>query len=106
MMRIRPAGIDIEFFKVKTDEGIEMDAWMVKPLNFDPTKKYPIVFTVYGEPAGSTVKDTYGTGRNRLYAEVWRRMVTYMLRWTIAAHLLQKEVHGASRFIKKSGRLT
>jgi dipeptidyl-peptidase-4 len=67
MMRIRPAGIDIEFFKVKTDEGVEMDAWMVKPLNFDPTKKYPIVFTVYGEAAGSTVKNTYGTGRNRLY---------------------------------------
>ncbi|QRR02776.1 S9 family peptidase [Dyadobacter sandarakinus] len=68
MMRIKPAGIDIEFFKVKTEEGIEVDAWMVKPDNFDPAKKYPIVFMVYGEPAGSTVKDTYGTGRNRLYA--------------------------------------
>ena len=68
MKRIRVASIDIEFFKVKTAEGIEVDAWMVKPNNFDPTKKYPIVFTVYGEPASSTVKDTYGTGRNRLYA--------------------------------------
>lgn len=68
MMRIRVASIDIEFFKVKTAEGVEVDAWMVKPSNFDPTKKYPIVFSVYGEPASSTVKDTYGTGRNRLYA--------------------------------------
>jgi dipeptidyl-peptidase-4 len=68
MMRIRPAAMDIEFFKIKTEEGIEVDAWMVKPSNFDPAKKYPIVFTVYGEPAGSTVKDVYGTGRNRLYA--------------------------------------
>ncbi len=67
MMRIRPAAMDIEFFKVKTDEGVEIDAWMVKPHHFDPTKKYPIVFMVYGEPAGSTVKDSYGTGRNRLY---------------------------------------
>jgi dipeptidyl-peptidase-4 len=67
MKRIRPAGIDIEFFKVKTEEGVEVDAWMVKPNNFDPSKKYPIVFMVYGEPASSTVKDTYGTGRNRLY---------------------------------------
>ena len=67
MMRIRPAGIDIEFFKVKTGEGVEVDAWMVKPNNFDASKKYPIVFMVYGEPASSTVKDTYGTGRNRLY---------------------------------------
>ena len=68
MMRIRVASIDIEFFKVKTEEGVEVDAWMVKPSNFDPSKKYPIVFMVYGEPASTTVKDTYGTGRNRLYA--------------------------------------
>jgi dipeptidyl-peptidase-4 len=67
MMRIRPASMNIEFFRVKTDEGVEVDAWMVKPNNFDPTKKYPIVYMVYGEPASSTVKDTYGTGRNRIY---------------------------------------
>ena len=56
-----------EFFKVKTIDGIEMDGWMVKPTNFDPSKKYPVVFTVYGEPAGQTVTDTYGIGRNGLY---------------------------------------
>ncbi|HEV7348593.1 S9 family peptidase [Telluribacter sp.] len=59
--------LNIEFFKVKTADGIELDGWMVKPNNFDPNKKYPIVYTVYGEPAGSTVIDRYGTGRNRLY---------------------------------------
>jgi dipeptidyl-peptidase 4 len=57
----------VEFFKLKTEDGIEMDAWMVKPNDFDPTKKYPIVFNVYGEPASSTVVDRYGTGMNRLY---------------------------------------
>jgi dipeptidyl-peptidase-4 len=57
----------IEFFTLTTQDGVELDAWMVKPKNFDPSKKYPIVFTVYGEPAGSTVRDSYGTGRNRLY---------------------------------------
>jgi dipeptidyl-peptidase-4 len=66
--KINAAKTNIEFFKVKTAEGVEVDAWMVKPTNFDPAKKYPIVFTVYGEAAGSTVKDVYGTGRNRLYA--------------------------------------
>ncbi len=60
-------GPNVEFFKVKTEDGVELDAWMVKPDNFDPNKKYPIVFSVYGEPAGSTVKDAFGTGRNRLY---------------------------------------
>lgn len=56
-----------EFFKVTTAEGVEMDGWMVKPSNFDATKKYPVVFYVYTEPAGTTVNDTYGTGNNRNY---------------------------------------
>lgn len=55
------------FFKVKTVDGIEMDGWMVKPTNFDSTKKYPVVFSVYAEPAGQTVVDRYGVGRNGLY---------------------------------------
>jgi dipeptidyl-peptidase 4 len=66
--KINASNTNIEFFKIKTDEGVEVDAWMVKPTNFDASKKYPIVFMVYGEPAGSTVRDTWGTGRNRLYA--------------------------------------
>ncbi|WP_462267028.1 S9 family peptidase [Mucilaginibacter sp.] len=57
----------VEFFKVNTTDGVELDGWMVKPPNFDPAKKYPLVFTVYGEPASQTVTDTYGTGMNRLY---------------------------------------
>ncbi len=56
-----------EFFKVKTADGIEMDGWMVKPTNFDPNKKYPVVFSVYAEPAGQTVVDSYGAGHNGLY---------------------------------------
>ena len=56
-----------EFFKVKTVDGVEMDGWMVKPTNFDPAKKYPVVFYVYSEPAGATVSDSYGTAMNREY---------------------------------------
>ncbi len=57
----------VEFFRIKTEDGTELDGWMVKPDDFDPTKKYPIVFSVYGEPASSTVMDRWGTGRNGLY---------------------------------------
>lgn len=57
----------VEFFKVTTVDGVEMDGWMVKPKNFDPHKKYPVLFYVYGEPASQTVKNRYGTGINRLY---------------------------------------
>ncbi len=61
------AASGVEFIKVKTAEGVEMDAWMAKPANFDPKKKYPIVFYVYSEPASQTVTDTYGAGHNFLY---------------------------------------
>jgi dipeptidyl-peptidase-4 len=56
-----------EFFKVKTVDGVEMDGWMVKPTNFDPSKKYPVVFYVYSEPASATVTDSYGASNNREY---------------------------------------
>jgi len=56
-----------EFFQVKTADGVTLDGWMVKPTNFDPAKKYPIVFYVYGEPASQTVVDRFGTSSNRLY---------------------------------------
>ncbi len=57
----------VEFFKLKTEDGIDIEGWMVKPANFDSTKRYPIVFNVYSEPAAATVLDTYGTGNNGLY---------------------------------------
>jgi dipeptidyl-peptidase-4 len=48
-----------EFFRIKTDEGLEFDAWMIKPVDFNPDKKYPVIFFIYGEPAGSTVQDNW-----------------------------------------------
>jgi len=57
----------VEFFKIKTAEGVEMDGWLVKPAAFDSTKKYPVVFYVYTEPWGQTVQDEYGVGSNALY---------------------------------------
>jgi len=67
LARVQPPKNKVEFFKVKTEDGTELDAWMKKPDNFDQTKKYPVVFYVYGEPASQTVKDTYGTGNNAEY---------------------------------------
>lgn len=58
---------NISYFKVTTAEGVTMDGWMVKPKNFDSTKKYPVVFYVYGEPAATTVNDSYGAAGNFLY---------------------------------------
>ncbi|RZM08336.1 MAG: S9 family peptidase, partial [Pedobacter sp.] len=58
---------NVSFFKVTTEDGVTMDGWMVKPDNFDSTKKYPVVFYVYGEPASATVSDSYGSAGNFLY---------------------------------------
>jgi dipeptidyl-peptidase 4 len=56
-----------DMFKVTTDDGVTMDGWIVKPTNFDSTKKYPVVFYVYTEPAEQTVTDEYGAAYNFLY---------------------------------------
>lgn len=58
---------NVSFFTVTTEDGVKMDGWMANPLNFDPNKKYPVVFYVYTEPASQTVMDVSGAGRNFLY---------------------------------------
>ena len=58
---------NVEFFKVTTEDSITFDAWLIKPANFDSTKKYPVVFYVYGEPAASTVSDQFGRQNNFLF---------------------------------------
>lgn len=50
-----------EFVKVNIGDDL-LDAWMIKPKNFDASKKYPLLIYVYGEPAGSTVQDNWGGG--------------------------------------------
>ncbi|MEO5999073.1 MAG: DPP IV N-terminal domain-containing protein [Chitinophagaceae bacterium] len=58
---------NVQFFKISTEEGIEMDGWMIKPVNFDSTKKYQVLFYVYSEPASQTVTDAYGRTGTRLF---------------------------------------
>lgn len=50
-----------EFFKVDIGD-VKLDAWMIRPKDFDPNQKYPLLFYVYGEPAGSTVQDSWMGG--------------------------------------------
>lgn len=50
---------EVEFFNVVTEEGIRIDGRMIKPTNFDPAKKYPVLFHVYGEPWGQVAQDAF-----------------------------------------------
>lgn len=54
----RPA----EFLKLAIGNGIEMDAWMIKPRSFDPSRKYPVFVYVYSEPHSQTVLDRWSGG--------------------------------------------
>ena len=62
-----------EFLKLDIGNGIEFDAWMLKPKDFDPTKKYPLFIYVYGEPHAQTVLNEWGAAQidfHRVVAEL------------------------------------
>ena len=48
-----------EFFKADAGDGVTLDGWMLRPANFDPSKKYPVLVFIYGEAAGQTVLDSW-----------------------------------------------
>jgi dipeptidyl-peptidase 4 len=60
------------FFRVDIGGGVELDGWMIKPPNFDPTKHYPVLFNVYSEPAAQTVLDEWDAGSG------WHRQMARM----------------------------
>lgn len=49
-----------ELIKVHTASDIELNAWMVKPANFDPSKKYPVLMVQYSGPNSQQVLDQFG----------------------------------------------
>jgi dipeptidyl-peptidase-4 len=62
-----------EFLKLNIGDNLVFDAWMLKPPNFDPSKKYPLFIYVYGEPHAQTVLNEWGTAQidfHRVVAEM------------------------------------
>jgi dipeptidyl-peptidase-4 len=57
-----------ELFQLTLGSGVVVDAWMIKPGDFDPSRKYPVFVYVYGEPHGQTVLDAWG----RVHADYHR----------------------------------
>ena len=59
------AGYDLgkkEFFTFKTSEGVELNGWMVKPKDFNPSKKYPVIMYQYGGPGNQQVLNQWSIG--------------------------------------------
>lgn len=55
-----------EFLTIKNSTGTDLQAWMIKPLDFNPSKKYPVLMYVYGGPGSPTVNNTPSSAR-----EIW-----------------------------------
>jgi dipeptidyl-peptidase 4 len=66
-LRRGPAG----FVKVDVGKGLKLDGWIMKPAAFDSTKRYPVFYLVYGEPASQTALDRW-SGEDYL----WHLMLT------------------------------
>jgi dipeptidyl-peptidase 4 len=50
----------VEYFRTSAGDGVVVDGYMVKPPDFVPSKRYPVLVFVYGEPASQTVEDRWG----------------------------------------------
>lgn len=51
-----------EMFSFTTSEGVRLDGWMVKPANFDPSKKYPVIMFQYSGPGSQEVENSWAIG--------------------------------------------
>ena len=54
---------------MNTPDGTKLNGWMIKPTDFDPNKKYPVLMFVYGGPGSQTVTNSWG-GNNYLWYQV------------------------------------
>ena len=53
-----------ELFQFKTSEGVTLNGWMVKPIDFNPSKQYPVIMYQYGGPGNQQVLNQWGIGMN------------------------------------------
>ena len=51
-----------EFFTFTTERGDNLNAYIIKPVDFDPAKKYPVLLTQYSGPGSQSVADSFGMG--------------------------------------------
>ncbi|MFK7969445.1 MAG: S9 family peptidase [Bacteroidia bacterium] len=62
-----------EFMTITTEDNIDLNAWMIKPADFDASKKYPVLMFCYGGPGSQTVTNEWGAGSHFNY--LWYQML-------------------------------
>lgn len=61
--KLKSAGLaQKELFSFKTSQGVELNGWMMKPQNFDASKRYPVIMYQYSGPGSQQVEDSWGVG--------------------------------------------
>ncbi len=60
---------EAEFIRVPNTKGDTLNGWMLKPANFDPNKKYPVLFCNYGGPGSQQVANRFGA------VSYWHRLL-------------------------------
>jgi dipeptidyl-peptidase-4 len=72
-LREKIAALDLtapEFMTIDVDDGITLNAYLIKPKDFDPEQRYPLLMYVYGGPGSQTVRDAWGGSRY-----LWHQML-------------------------------
>ncbi|MDP4173951.1 MAG: S9 family peptidase [Bacteroidota bacterium] len=59
----------VEFFSIKTDDNVDLDAYIIKPADFNEGKKYPVLVVQYNGPGSQSVSDSWGS------AEIWENLM-------------------------------
>jgi dipeptidyl peptidase IV len=58
--------VNKEFFQIPNKNGDQMNAWMIKPKDFSPNKKYPVLMYQYSGPGSQQVSNAWD-GRNTIW---------------------------------------
>ena len=62
--------VDREIIRFTTNDGTELYGWMMKPANFDPNKRYPVMMTCYGGPGSQQVMNAYSSAQDLAFYQM------------------------------------
>ena len=94
--KLAPYGLaNRETFSYTTSEGIKLDGWMVKPANFDTSRKYPVILFQYGGPGNQQVLNSWGSGSMAMavpMTNIWRSKVLSLCVWMVVAQAAEAPI--------------
>lgn len=59
-----------EIISFTTEDGTQLNGWMMKPANFDPNKKYPVMMNCYGGPGSQQVENAYQSAQDYAFYQM------------------------------------